>query len=329
MLANVINPEVMAPMIDAKIEAQLKLTPYATVDTTLEGTAGNTLTIPAWGYVGDAKDVAEDEECSVEAMTSTSNTFTIKKAMKTIGLTEEARLSGYGDPVGQAEKQLAKSVASKVDADVIACAYTGTMTYQDSTLSAISYNGLVGAVTKFEDEEDGVEKVLFIHPLQEETLLKDANFTSADKFVGGVAVNGSIGKVAGAWVKKSKRVRHIEFSKDNASGTITIVADTTDESSTEKHLDTIQPKCLEKLVVGDKVKGIASGSQYYANPILKMQSDSDDTESELPAITILLKKETSLDHEWLPKRQRHELTVAKYYGVAKTNDAKIVVAKFK
>ena len=34
-LNNLINPEVMGAMIGAKIDAQLKLTPYAKVDTTV------------------------------------------------------------------------------------------------------------------------------------------------------------------------------------------------------------------------------------------------------------------------------------------------------
>ena len=63
-----------------------------------------------------------------------------------------------------------------------------------------------------------------------------------------------------------------------------------------------------------------------------MEADSSDTEyteDELPAVTILLKKNTQLDHEWLPKKQIHDLTAARYYGVALTNAAKVVLAKFK
>ena len=41
-LNNLINPEVMGAMIGAKIDAQLKLTPYAKVDTTLVGVPGDT-----------------------------------------------------------------------------------------------------------------------------------------------------------------------------------------------------------------------------------------------------------------------------------------------
>ena len=63
-----------------------------------------------------------------------------------------------------------------------------------------------------------------------------------------------------------------------------------------------------------------------------MEADSEETEyteDELPAITIFLKKDTSLDHEWFPKKQIHDITAARYYGVALTNGAKVVLAKFK
>ena len=61
-LNNLINPEVMGAMIGAKIDAQLKLTPYAKVDTTLVGVPGDTKTVPSWNYIGDAENVAEGAE---------------------------------------------------------------------------------------------------------------------------------------------------------------------------------------------------------------------------------------------------------------------------
>lgn len=322
-MQDMINPEVMGDMLDAKIEAQLKLTPYARLDDTLEGVPGDTKTVPAWNYIGDAEDIAEGEEVDTTKMTSSKSEFTVKKAMKSVSITQESINSGLGNPVGQAETQLAKSIASKVDNDVLAAAYNAQMTAGDGT-SQISYEGLVDASTKFEDEEDGIEKVLFIHPAQEGTLLKDSNFISADKYEPGVMVKGAIGKVAGCQVKKSKKVRLVTYAKDSA-GTVTIDANNIDEYQSK-----VDPTV--KLVVGDKLKAIASASQYYVCPVLKMEADSPDTEyteDELPAITIFLKKDTSLDHEWFPKKQVHDFTAARYYGVALTNSAKVVLAKFK
>lgn len=327
-MTNMINPQVMGDMINAKIEALLKITPYANVDTTLQGVAGDTKTVPSWNYIGDAEDIAEGEEVGLSTMTATSTQFTIKKAMKAVGITQEAINSGLGDPVGQAESQLAKSIAGKVDNDVLAAAYKGTMVVAPTTLATIAYNGVVDAVTKFEDEEDGIEKVMFIHPTQETALLKDTSFLSADKFTGGVAVNGAIGKIAGCWIKKSKKVLLVTYEKDNAAtgtGVVTIAADNLAEYQAK-----VDPSVT--LEVGDKVKPLAAASQYYLNPILKMEADSPETEyteTELPAITIFLKKDTSVDHEWFPKKQQHDITTAKYYGVALTNAAKVVLARFK
>lgn len=279
MMAQMINPEVMGDMINAKIEALAKLTPYAKVDTTLVGVPGDTKTVPAWNYIGDAEDVAEGAEVGLTQMTAASATFTIKKAMKAVGITQEAINSGLGNPVGQAEHQLAKSIAGKVDNDVLEAALTATNSVNSGNV--IGYEGIVAAVSKFEDEEDGTEKVMFIHPNQEAQLLVDPMFLSADKFTSGVAVNGAIGKIAGCWIKKSKKIK------------------------------------------------IKSGA--YTCPIIKMEPDSPETEyteDELPALTIFLKKELSVDHEWFPKKQQHDITAAKYYGVALTNAAKVVLAKF-
>lgn len=210
-LVDIINPQVMADMIEAKITAQCKMIPYAKVDTTLQGVAGNTVTVPSWNYIGDAEDfdveaVADaNGEMEVAKLTASSTTFTIKCAGKSVGILQTAINSGLGNPVGQANLQLAKSIIGKVDNDVMDACYTAQNVH--TVGAVIGYAGIVDAIAKFEDEEDGVDKVMFIHPNQEATLLKDPDFLSADKFTGGVAVEGAIGKIAGAWVKKSKKVK--------------------------------------------------------------------------------------------------------------------------
>lgn len=327
-LRDIINPEVMGDMIEAKIEALCKITPYAKLDTTLQGTAGDTKTVPSWNYIGDAEDFdpenEDGDEIQTTKLTAGTRTFTIKCAGKSVAILQTAINSGLGDPIGQSETQLAKSIVGKVDNDVLDAAYTASNIYAADSLAVISYDGIVDANAKFEDEEDGIEKVMFINPAQEATLLKDDDFLSADKFEAGVAVRGSIGKIAGAWVKKSKKIRLVTAEK-NSNGTVTITTDNLAEY--QKKVD---PATV--LAVGDKVNTLTAANQYYLCPIIKLEPDSDETEyteNELPALTIFLKKDTQVDHEWFPKRQRHDVTAAKYYGVALTNDSKVVLAKFK
>ena len=121
-LNDIINPEVMGDMIEAKIPHLLKFTPCAKIDTTLVGVPGDTKTVPSWNFIGAAEDVAEGEEVDTQKLTASTATFTIKKAMRSVGITQESINSGLGDPVGAAEAQLAKAIAVKLDADVLAAA---------------------------------------------------------------------------------------------------------------------------------------------------------------------------------------------------------------
>ena len=206
-LSNMINPEVMAEMMSAKVAKKVAVIPFAKVDTTLTGQAGNTITLPVFGYIGDAANVEEGASIGASALSTTHKQFTIKKIAKGVDITDEAILSGYGDPVGEANKQLANALAQKVDQDAIDALYGASLTY-NGIANKISYAGIVDAIDAFE-EEFNTEKVMFIHPKQLSQLRKDADFTSADKYVNGnyIAVNGEVGKIANCRVVVSKRVK--------------------------------------------------------------------------------------------------------------------------
>lgn len=230
--SNMINPEVMAEMISAKVAKKVAVVPFAKVDTTLEGQAGNTITIPVFGYIGDAADVAEGASIGASALTTTHKQFTIKKIAKGVDITDEAILSGYGDPVGEANRQLIMSISQKVDQDAIGALYTGSLTY-NGVANKISYAGIVDAIDVFE-EEYNTEKIIFVHPKQVSQLRKDADFTSADKYVDGnyVAVNGEIGKIANARVVVSKRVKESSDGTGYVNPIVKINFDTETEEST-------------------------------------------------------------------------------------------------
>ena len=206
-LADLINPEVMADMISAKVKEKIVVTPFARIDDTLVGRPGDTITVPQYAYIGDAEDIAEGVACGTVKLETSSTQFKVKKAMKAVDLTDEAVLSGYGNPVGETNNQLAKSVASKMDADamaVITNVDTIQLKYGDGSAS-IAYKGIVEAIDLF-DEEVQSEKVMFVHPKQVTELRKDADFISADKYDNEVVMKGEIGMICGARIVPSKRV---------------------------------------------------------------------------------------------------------------------------
>lgn len=204
-IENLIDAEVMADAISGKIESKIVVSPFAKVDTTLEAqNAGDTITVPRFSYIGDAEDIAEGVECGTVQLTADTTTATVKKAMKAVELTDEAVLSGYGDPVGETNSQLAKSIAAKVDSDSMDALQTAQLKY-DGTGSKIAYAGIVDAVAVF-GEEFNSDKVLFVHPDQVATLRKDPDFTAVDKIAERLIVTGAIGKVCNCEVVASRKV---------------------------------------------------------------------------------------------------------------------------
>ncbi len=207
MLAQMINPQVMADMITAKVDKKVRVLPYAKVDTTLQGQAGDTITVPCFKWIGEAVDVAEGAEIPIRQMGTDSKAYKIKMAGLGISLTDMAVLSGKGDPIGQANTQLANSISAKCDADAMTALYTASTTYTHS--GVISYNGVVSAVDLF-NEEVNSEKVMFVNPKQTTQLRKDPDFISREKYGNQVMMDGEIGMIANTRIVPSKRVKLVE-----------------------------------------------------------------------------------------------------------------------
>lgn len=214
-IEDLIVPEVMADMISAKVEAKVIVSKIAKVDTTLQGQAGNEVTVPQYKYIGDAEDIAEGVAMGTAKLETGSTSFTIKKAGKGVSITDEAILSGYGDPVGEANKQLAMAIANKIDNDVVelinkeyaeGTAEDGVQLVYDGSSSVIKYAGVVDAEDLF-DEETSSDKVIYVHPKQMTQLRKDSDFISADKYDGKVMTSGEVGKIGTCRVVRSKKVR--------------------------------------------------------------------------------------------------------------------------
>lgn len=287
-LENLVNPEVMAQMVSAKLPKKIKFSPIAKVDSTLVGRPGDTITVPKYAYIGDAEDVAEGVAMGTTVLTASTTQVKVKKAGKAVELTDESVLSGYGDPVGEATNQLTMSIAAKVDNDCLAALYTAPLTY-DGSDAVIGYAGIVKANAVFGDESDeAMNKVMYIHPDQEQTIRLDENFMDKNKYGLELVMNGAIGKIAGIEIKKSKKV------EKNKEGTA------------------------------------------WKNPIVILSdadpneaSDADGTAEEASALTIYMKRNVELETDRDILAKTTVASADEHYGVALSNDSKVVVATFK
>ena len=211
-LTNMVNPQVLGAMISARLPKAIKFTQIAKVDNTLVGVPGSEITLPSFNYIGAAEDVAEGVAVTPSVMTTSTKKAAIKKAVKAVDLTDEAKLSGYGDPVAQRAAQLAKSIADKVDNDILAALSGATLVATNA--NKISYEGIMDAIDKLA-EEDAQKKVIFIAPSQLTALRKEDKFYDKSKYGNDVIMTGEVGMVGGCRVVVSKKISDAGATIDN------------------------------------------------------------------------------------------------------------------
>ena len=212
-LANLINPEVIADFIEQKLVDNIVFAPLAEIDYTLEGRAGNTLKFPVWRYVGDASTLSEASTLSVATLTASTASVTVHKIAQGVELTDEAVLSGLGDPVGEAVSQITLAMASGIDNEMLNTLGTigSTMTYQTSASTvAPKDTDIIDALELFGEDIDGV-KVAVVPPAVYTSMRKtgkdSGNWIPASELSAQIAIKGAVGEYQGCQVIVSNKLK--------------------------------------------------------------------------------------------------------------------------
>ena len=203
--ANMIVPEVMADLVESKLGSRVTLLPIAVQDNTLQGQPGDTLKFPAFRYIGKAEVVAENTEVVPSLLSSFAVAATVKKYAKAVQLTDEARLSGYGDPVGEAASQLALSIDQAMD-DALFAALDGLPVSRLVPITALSAASVADALAAYGEDLDG-PKLIIVDPLGFAALRKDANYIRASDLGQRAIFSGVVGEIWGCQIVVSNKVK--------------------------------------------------------------------------------------------------------------------------
>lgn len=257
--AQVINPQVMADMVSAKLPKLIKFTPLAYIERTLVGIPGDTLTVAKWTYSGDATEITEGQSIPVDQLGTSKTTMTIKQAGKAVEITDKAALVAHGDIYSEAARQIALAIANKVDNDLVVAAKTATQNISEAPTTVDSIDK---ALQIFEDEEDA-KYVALVNPKDAIKLRADAgkNWLRGSELGADVIVSGTFGEISGVQVVRSEKV------EEGKGFLVKISPDTTDEEDDAKYGAFVINLKRDVMVENDrdilKKTTVYSGDEYY------------------------------------------------------------------
>ena len=210
VLANLIDPQVLADFIDEKLTDNMVFAPLATVDTLLEGRPGSTVTMPKWVYIGAASTVGENSAIPISSITQSSASVAIHKIAKGTEFTDEAALSGYGDISQESGMQLVTAIADGLDGEMLGIlgSIASNMTHTCQGSTALAADDINDAFELFGEDVDDGPKILLVNPADATKLRKADSWLPASEIAAGRMVRGAIGEIYGCQVIITNRLKN-------------------------------------------------------------------------------------------------------------------------
>lgn len=204
MKENLIIPQVVADMVDGALGQKMSLLPLTQVDNSLQGKPGDTLQFPAFRYIGKAEQVDENGQVQAGVLSADTVSATVKKYAKAVRITDEARLSGFGDPVGEAARQLAQAIDHAVDDALYETLRQGGYD-RKARVESLSSEAIAEALTLFQDEQGG-EKVLLTDARGFASLRLDPNYLRQGDLAQKQVYSGEAGSIWGCRIVLSSKL---------------------------------------------------------------------------------------------------------------------------
>lgn len=217
-LNNLVNPQVMGDLVEKKLHDLIRFLPLAEVDDTLAARPGDTLYLPYFEYIGDASVLGEGSTLTPASLNASMASVAVHKVAQGVQLTDEALLSGYGDPMGQGAMQIATAIANCIDNEMLTVLSSigSTMTQTALASGAIQPSDVNAALELFGEDIDNGEKVLVCSPGLGTLLRNTKAWLPASEIAADRMVRGAIGEVFGCQVIISNKLKDATPANENA-----------------------------------------------------------------------------------------------------------------
>jgi len=213
--ANLIIPEVIADYVETKLIDNIRISPLARIDRTLQGNPGDEVTLPRYTYIGNALPVGEGEDIPISRLTQTSNKVKIYKMGRAVEFTDETITNAYnGDIQSEAANQILKAINSGVEEKLIASMRTNASLYVSMTVGTDDPSEAVAdGLVKFGEEVDG-GGVIAVPPALLGEFRKSKNWIPNTEVGAAQIIKGTFGSIYGYQVITMDRLKaHDEYNK--------------------------------------------------------------------------------------------------------------------
>ena len=212
MKHDLIIPEVVSDMVESHFGGRMALLPVTEMDRSLEGVPGDTLKFPCFRYIGKAERVEENGQVQAGVLSADTVRASVSKYAKAVRITDEARLSGFGDPVGEAARQLAQAIDHAVDEELFSVLGKLGLS-RKLPVTALSSDGVADALALFGEEMEG-DKLLFTDAEGFAQLRKDPNYIRATDLGQRMIFSGVVGEIWGCQIVVTSRVKEDAVLKE-------------------------------------------------------------------------------------------------------------------
>lgn len=198
-LSNLIDPEVFAGFVEQKYVNKGVFSALATVDSTLEGQAGSTLSYPSYSYIGDSTEIHEGDQIAVDNISETQVDVKVKQIAKGTGIYDWALVNGLGNAMDEASSQIATSLADYRDNDLKSAIDNGNvirLLLGDS--DTFNSDTIIDALAFWGEDLDDKPFAYICNAKGLATLRKDANYINGSEIQTDAMIRGTVGSIWGA-----------------------------------------------------------------------------------------------------------------------------------
>ena len=207
LLSDLLDPQVVADYINTKLINNIRFAPLAKISNELVGRPGDTVTLPAYTYVGQAENVEEGQDIPIAKLTQTTKEVKVSKIGRAIQFTDEALLSAYNNDIAEeAAKQVVLAINDKVENDLLYHMTQDSVLTHTISSSGSPADGVADALVKFGEDLDG-DKVILCDPTFYGRLMKSDGWIPNTEIGADIIIRGTVGAVFGTQVVLTNRLK--------------------------------------------------------------------------------------------------------------------------